>query len=353
VKSISLDPYKLDQARIREIAQALLEGKIVGLPTETVYGLGVVFDNQEAIERLYKIKKRPPDKALALHFDDIEAAEEMFTVLPPFGYRLIEKFWPGPLTIVFQSRKGDKKIGIRIPSHFLLRTIIKAVRKPLYLPSANISGEKEATSAQEIAKVFNGNVDLVVDAGPPVFFKPSTVVDLTYHPFKVLREGVISAQDITRVFLRKRIIFVCTGNTCRSVMAHFMLEKLLKERPYLRAKYEILSAGVAASEGSAPTFDAIKVMRETSDVDVQSHASRRLSRKLIRSADLIFVMEVGQRDFIKDLDSTARERVFPLSLFLPEGKEQDIADPIGRPYDFYQEVHGVIQEGLHELMEWL
>jgi L-threonylcarbamoyladenylate synthase len=253
MKKIFIDPKNLDYSLLKEVAQTIQQGGIVALPTETVYGLAVCADKKEAVEKLYMIKKRPKEKPFTYVVDEPKKAmNEYFSIMPPFAYRLIEKYWPGPLTLVYYSQWEDKKIGLRVPSHIIAQCVLKETKCKVYLPSANISGEKEALSSKEVEEIFNGEVDLIVEGLNPLYQQPSTVLDLTYHPFKILREGVVSEREIINVFIKKRITFVCTGNTCRSPMAEFLLKKYLKEKkPYLENRYEIISRGVVYFEGQA------------------------------------------------------------------------------------------------------
>lgn len=356
MKKIFIDPYHPDYNKIKEVAQYLKDGKIVALPTDTVYGLGVVIDNPQAISRLYSIKKRPQSKPFTIHLDSVEKTTKYMAILPPFGYRLIEKFWPGPLTIIYYKRLSsdeNDKIGIRVPAHSVLQKIIKETAVPIYLPSANISGEKEASSSEEVEKIFKDSIDLIVDCGPTTLSKPSMVIDLTIHPFKILREGSIKQEDIVKVFVRRRILFICTGNTCRSVIAQFILDKVIRNSHYLRNRYEVISAGTFALMGTPPASEVIKLLKEKEDIDATNHQAKRLNRENILSSDLIITMEKVHKDIVIKIEPTAAERTFLLSKFLPESKEEDIHDPIGENYESYEKIYEIIKQAIDELIDWL
>jgi len=354
MKTIYIDPGHIDYSLIREAADTLGRGKIVSLPTETVYGLASITDNSQAVDRLYELKGRSKEKPFTYALGDSEhALSDYFITLPPFGYRLIERFWPGPLSIVYHSQKGTR-VGVRVPAHQVAREVIKNLGAAIYLPSANKSGQKEAVSAQEVGEIFGEELDLIVDAGACTYGQPSTVVDLTFSPYKILRQGVIPESEILKTFIRKRILFVCTGNTCRSPMAQFLFEKYLREaKPYLVGRYEVISRGTGALTGSKPTSNVTKIMRVLERIDTADFISRRIDRRAILSSDHIFTMDDNQAQYILQLEPSAEGRVFPLKKFLPPELERDIPDPIGKGNEVYEEAYFLIKKAILELREWL
>jgi tRNA threonylcarbamoyl adenosine modification protein (Sua5/YciO/YrdC/YwlC family) len=354
MRKITVDPDNINQELIWEAAASILEGNIVAVPTETVYGLAARADRQESVGRLRKLKQRPDGKPFSYAAADVDRIiNDYFDTLPPFGYRLMENFWPGPLTIVYYSL-DDRKIGVRMPSHPVLRAILNQVDTPVYLPSANINGQEEAVRAQEVEAVFSQDIDLLVDSGVCRHQQASTVIDLTTKPYKILRQGAVSEEEIIRTFIRKRIIFICTGNSCRSPMAEFLLKKyLFRERPHLEGRYEIISAGISAFPGAtiAPTSAAI--LKEEEGVEVGTFASTRLDRHMVLSADFIFTMEDIQSKYVTQFESTAAGRVFNIKKFLPAEMEQDIPDPIGKSREFYYGMYSLLQKAVRELSDWL
>jgi tRNA threonylcarbamoyl adenosine modification protein (Sua5/YciO/YrdC/YwlC family) len=353
MKKIFIDPTNVDPALVKEAVRVISSGGIAALPTETVYGLAVSARNQNSIDKLYEIKRRPANQPFTLVVDGIDNAIRKFAILPPFAYRLMEKFWPGPLTIVYYC-DGDEKIGIRVPSHIIAREILKGLPSGVYLPSANISGQKEAVSAQEVESIFDGQIDLIVDAGKTLYGRSSTVVDLTLRPFKILREGVVTEREIVDAFIRKRILFVCTGNSCRSPMAHYLLIKYLAEaKPYLKGVHEIISRGIATPPGLKVTANTVQLLKEKENIDIDVFKPKRLDRLIVLSSDLIFTMEDAQANYILNLEPTAEGRVFGLKKFLPQELENDIPDPIGQEYEFYERVYSIIKKAILELKDWL
>lgn len=182
---------------IKKAAQALISGKIVGFPTETVYGLGVNGSDDNAISNLYKIKKRSESKKLAIMIAKPDDITKYVKEIPPIARILINSFWPGPLTIVLML--SDKKnIGFRNSSNRVVRDLIKLSKVEIASTSANISGEIPATDAQQVMDNFCDKIDIVLDDGPTEFKVPSTVVKIVDGTFEVIRHGVIEEERIKR-----------------------------------------------------------------------------------------------------------------------------------------------------------
>jgi len=241
-----------------------------------------------------------------------------------------------------------------LPAYVITNEILTELGDAVYLPSANISGQKEAISALEVEDAFGSQLDLIVDGGKCTYSQPSTVVDLTSCPFKVLREGVVDERDIIKIFVRKRILFVCTGNSCRSPMAQFLLHKYLKKvQPYFDERYEIISRGISAPEGLKASSSVVSILKEKEGLDASEFYAQRLDRSTILSSDLIFCMEDAQVKYILEVEPKAEGRVFNLKKFLPLGAENDIPDPVGRNLAVYREVYQIIKEAVLELKDWL
>ncbi|MEE8317343.1 MAG: L-threonylcarbamoyladenylate synthase, partial [Candidatus Omnitrophota bacterium] len=237
-KIIKVNPDFPEKALIKEAAEVLRNGGLVAFPTETVYGIGVNLLDQRAIDRLYSIKKRPRSKLFTVHISRFEALDDLGIVLSERAKTIIHKFWPGPLTIVAFNKKGEK-IGIRMPRNKIALALISEAALPIAAPSANISGGKPPTSGREVYSEMKDSIDILLDGGATQICKESTVLDVTTSPFTVLREGVISKEEIVSDY---NVLFVCTGNSCRSVMAKATLEKFLKQAG-LSKKVYVDSAG--------------------------------------------------------------------------------------------------------------
>jgi L-threonylcarbamoyladenylate synthase len=184
-----------DPAALSEAAAVLIRGGLVAFPTETVYGLGADATNPQAIERLNRAKGRPPDKPYSLHLHSPEQMRAYVAAVPAEAARLIDRFWPGPLTIVIPGLDG-KPVGFRLPDHPVARAFLKACGVPVAAPSANRSGSAPPTDAQEVLAAMNGDVDCVIDGGPTRLGRESSVVEIVGGRVKIHREGAISKHAI-------------------------------------------------------------------------------------------------------------------------------------------------------------
>ena len=191
----------------RQAIEVLAQGDLVAFPTDTVYGLAADAFNDQAVRKLYLAKGRSQEKAIPVLVANLEQFVDIVdrTTLP--AMRLAEKFWPGPLTIVLRqaSDLADAisaygTVGVRIPDHPVAQELIHAAG-PLAVTSANRSGDPEACTAEEIEMNMGAQVDLIVDGGRTPGGQPSTVVDCTQDPPRILRVGPISEEEIRSVLL--------------------------------------------------------------------------------------------------------------------------------------------------------
>ena len=195
-----------DDAGRSEAVRVLKAGGIVALPTDTVYGLAVDLASPGGIDRLFVAKRRPSDRAVMLLLADAEQARELVE-WPPAAAALAGALWPGGLTIVVKQRPGAalppeltggrSTVGLRLPDHPTPRALAAALG-PLPVTSANVSGLPEASDAAEIRDQLGDAIDLILDGGPARGGPPSTVVDCSAVPPRILRAGVITAETIAR-----------------------------------------------------------------------------------------------------------------------------------------------------------
>ena len=193
---------------VAEIAANIIKsGGLVAVPTETVYGLGADGLNPEAVAKIFVAKGRPQDNPLILHIADAADMEKFCHSIPAAAYRLAEKFWPGPLTMVLPARDivpkcttaGLTTVAIRCPDCEVTRDIIRSAGVPVAAPSANISGKPSTTTAQHVFHDHRGNIPLIVDGGPCRVGVESTIIDLSDEKPRLLRPGGITPEQLIAV----------------------------------------------------------------------------------------------------------------------------------------------------------
>ena len=336
-KIIKINPNTPEEGLIREAANVLQKGGLVAFPTETVYGIGANFQDSKAIEKLYRIKKRSKNKPFTFHIAGFETLNDLGVVLSERPRKVIHKFWPGPLTIVAFDKKGHK-VGIRMPRNKIALALIKEAPFPLVAPSANISGGRPPTSGQDVISEMSGAIDMILDGGSVEIGIESTVVDVTTDPFTVLREGAIPKEDL---LVDYHVLFICTGNSCRSVMAKAVLEKFLRESG-LSQKVRVDSAGTASYYGIPAAPNTIQVMKELGE-DVSMHKGKLVTMDLLKRSDFIYVMEHLHRDIVLNMLPWIGPKVMLLK------EDENISDPIGRPLEEYRWVSKIIKDQVENI----
>jgi L-threonylcarbamoyladenylate synthase len=187
---------------IQHAAEVLQRNGLVAFPTDTVYGVGALAFQAEAVEKLYTIKERSKEKAIPILIAHPADLSRVAKELTPAAQRLAEKFWPGPLTLVVSKRaslpeavSATATVGVRVPDQPLTQKLLE-LTGPLAVTSANLSGAPDALTADEVLAQLAGRIDIVLDGGRVLGGQPSTVVDCSGATFKILRAGPISAADI-------------------------------------------------------------------------------------------------------------------------------------------------------------
>lgn len=354
---------------VRRAGEVLRSGGLVAFPTETVYGVAASAEDSRAVARLGKLKERGDDTPFTVHVGRREEAVGLLDHVPGVGRRLMDRAWPGPLTLIFQvadpgstptasgkdpgfvdrvyysgAQGQSSTIGLRYPDCRIACELINESGCVVIASSANRAGAAPPTDGASVLDQLSGDIDLLLDCGPTQYRGPSTIVRIHEHQAEIVREGVLDERTVCKL-ASNTILLVCTGNTCRSPMAEGLLKFLLARQlgckvSELKDKgYRVSSAGTAAADGSPPAAEAVQAMNDKG-IDIAKHRSTALGTELIREARVILAMTAGHRASIVHRDKNAEERCVLV------GGESGIEDPIGGSLEVYQQCRDRIEAWL-------
>lgn len=210
---IKINPQAIDGKAIARAGEILKKGGLVAFPTETVYGLGGDATNPDASHKIYSAKGRPSDNPLIVHITNMKALEEMVKEVPQTARLLAQRFWPGPLTMIFYKNEkipyettgGMDTVAVRMPSDPIAQALIDASTGYIAAPSANTSGRPSPTQAEHVAQDLSGKIDMILDGGPVNIGLESTIVDLTEDVPMILRPGYITLEMMQEVLGEVRV----------------------------------------------------------------------------------------------------------------------------------------------------
>jgi len=212
-KIIRVSPFRPEIKLIRIAARVIRRGGTVAFPTETVYGLGSDALNPEAALKIFKAKNRPADNPIIVHVTRKQEAFQLVREFPIGAEELMDKFWPGPLTLVLKASDvvpsivtaGRDTVAIRVPDHKVALELIREAKTPIAAPSANLAGKPSPTTAEHVKRDLEGRIDVILDAGSTRIGVESTVVDMTVSPPMILRPGGATYEDLKRVIVTIRL----------------------------------------------------------------------------------------------------------------------------------------------------
>jgi len=207
ILSVDWDQAGESRSQMERLRTALQKGGVIAFPTDTFYGLGADPRNPEALTRIFDIKQRPPDKPLLVLIGSLDELGPLVKNVSDQARQLMDRFWPGPLTLVFTAAPdlpeiltaGTGTLGVRLPAYPWTHRLLEELGQPLTAPSANLSDAAEPHTAGEVAATLGDTLDLIADGGPAPGGKPSTVVDTTTDPPTLIREGAVSRTTLETV----------------------------------------------------------------------------------------------------------------------------------------------------------
>ena len=346
---------------MNRIVDALKKGEIVALPTETVWGL-CTLATERGYKRLKVIKQRK-DKPFAIFLPSINTLYKIATHITQRRRALIDNFFPGPMTVIVNTKKSfqkqfpflPSKVGVRIPAIKDILSVLRAVNRPVLATSANISGREELSSCREIIEAF-GNEVVCFDLDVKSMGLPSTVIDITQYPFSILRAGAIGPVEIRKIVRHPpkwntsepfTVLFVCSGNSCRSPMAEGMFRMMIPKDLNIRTA----SCGTLRFVGAPATIEAQRAVMQY-NADISSHKSQAISRELLLRSHLILAMEEHHIYTISSIAPEVWDRCFLLGGFGTK-HPYEIPDPIGMPQEIYNSIARLIHRNLKQVTSYV
>jgi L-threonylcarbamoyladenylate synthase len=249
---LKVSPVQPEPEKIKIAAQTIRDGGLVAFPTETVYGLGANALDERAVLRIFQAKNRPTDNPLIVHIANKEDVYLLAETVPSKAEILIDRFWPGPLTLLMPKSElvpaattaGLATVAIRMPSHPIARALIAEADVPIAAPSANLAGRPSPTTAQHVWDDLSGKIEVLIDGGEVGFGVESTVLDLTADPPTVLRPGPVTVGELRQILGRVEVHPIAT--------AEIPAEAVIARAPGMKYRHYAPSAEVVVVEGPLP-----------------------------------------------------------------------------------------------------
>ncbi|MHA1647125.1 MAG: L-threonylcarbamoyladenylate synthase [Promethearchaeota archaeon] len=324
-KILRLNPDHFDPKKLKEAANIIQNGDIVGFPTETVYGLGGSIYSDDAIKKIFQAKGRPMDNPLIVHISSMEMLKDLVLEIPENVQKICEHYWPGPLTILFRKSPivadsvtaGLPTVAIRMPSHPIAKSFIEVAGVPIAAPSANSSGRPSPTTAEHVYHDLHGKIPYIIDGGKTNFGVESTVIDVHRNPPMILRPGGMNYEDL--------VSFIPNLQIYEKSISDSELEKHpstpgLKYTHYSPNAYLIL---IEFNEMKSSDLSILSSMR---------HKLEKLHLKYIKMGKKVGIIHTHSGiQLSAQIINHSQTEIYPLGAQLnPDQSNQDVIDNFGQ-----------------------
>lgn len=332
---------KADTQSVAQAAAYIRAGEVVAFPTETVYGLGADALNAQAVHRIFEAKGRPADNPLIVHIAALDQLDALVTDVPEAAWRLIEAFWPGPMTLILPKRDcipdvvsaGLSTVGIRFPSHPVAQELIRRSGCPIAAPSANRSGRPSPTRASHVLEDMQGRIPMILDGGPCAVGLESSVIDVTGGTPVVLRPGGVTPEMVARAAGGVRVDEhvmkpLEAGETARSPGMKYRHYAPKAEMTIFTGAPDAVSRAIRSRYDAAPRGAAI--------LSLEEHVAGYGARRVFSLGSLSHAQEAAGAlfDLLREMDALGVERIYAEALD-PHGIGLAVMNRMGRAAGFH------------------